>query len=79
MIGKMPTISCVLSLKKSSFHIEAVSKLLENRDKKDIISLFVQENLKQKQARFRSLQKILTAEESNFSHFLKFLILSKFV
>ena len=33
--------------KKSSIHIEAVSKLLENRNEKDIIKLFGQEDLKQ--------------------------------
>ena len=32
---------------KSSIHIEAVSKLLENRNEKDIIKLFGQEDLKQ--------------------------------
>ena len=38
--------------KKSSIHIEAVSKLLENRNEKDIVKLFGQEES------FRSLLKI---------------------
>ena len=45
---------------KSSIHIEAVSKLLENRNEKDIVKLFGQEDLKQKQESFRSLLKIFS-------------------
>jgi len=40
--------------KKSSIHIEAVSKLLENRNEKDIVKLFGQEES------FRSLLKIFS-------------------
>ena len=39
---------------KSSIHIEAVSKLLENRNEKDIVKLFGQEES------FRSLLKIFS-------------------
>ena len=72
---------------KSSIHIEAVSKLLENRNEKDIVELFGQEDLKQKQESFRCLLKIFsvlrvltrqgealrghTEEESNFFQHLK--------
>ena len=72
---------------KSSIHIEAVSKLLENRNEKDIVELFGQEDLKQKQESFRCLLKtfsvlrVLTRqgealrghaeEESNFFQHLK--------
>ena len=43
-----------VSHEKSSIHIEAVSKLLENRNKKDIVKLFGQEES------FRSLLKIFS-------------------
>ena len=72
---------------KSSIHIEAVSKLLENRNDKDIVELFGQEDLKQKQESFRCLLKIFSVlrvltrqgealrghaeEESNFFQHLK--------
>ena len=72
---------------KSSIHIEAVSKLLENRNEKDIVKLFGQEDLKQKQESFRCLLKTFsvlrvltrqgeairghTYEESNFVQHLK--------
>ena len=46
------------------FHIEAVSKLLENRNEKDIVKLFGQEDLKQKQESFRSLLKNIFCVES---------------
>ena len=76
---------------KSSIHIEAVSKLLENRNKNEnIVKLFGQENLKQKQESFRSLLKMFsvlrvltrqgeairghTEEESNFGQHLKCLL-----
>ena len=75
------------SHEKSSIHIEAVSKLLKNRNEKDIIKLFGQENLKQKQESFGCLLKIFhvlrvltrqgeairghTYEESNFVQHLK--------
>ena len=45
MIGKAHSKFCWHE--KSSIHIEAVSKLLENRNEKDIIKLFGQEDLKQ--------------------------------
>ena len=76
------------SHEKSSIHIEAVSKSLENRNKNEnIVKLFGQENLKQKQESFRSLLKMFsvlrvltrqgeairghTYEESNFVQHLK--------
>ena len=77
-----------VSHEKSSIHIEAVSKLLENGNKNEnIVKLFGQENLKEKQESFRSLLKIFhvlkvltrqgeairghTYEESNFVQHLK--------
>ena len=52
------------------FHIEAVSKLLENRNEKDIIKLFGQEDLKQDFG-VRFWLKLKNLEEKNHPDFLR--------